>query len=813
MGSGPEGESGAWAKIEIEFPAFNQCGERTPIRGFFVTMDQHFAIESDNSEMNAWPTYITKNVAKYPYETINGVTKIKSDDQAMLDMFEQGITLQEGNKGTIWLKDARNLADGDVVGFRVHAVNLDGTFTDPDGRAFYVQVGNKSNHHALSFHITSTDYENGDSAVQDKVGGKNPVAQFNKEMAANKKGLHFFERPAYGPSYENQDDFRVVYTWREDNPAIRAEQENSTMAYWPVAGTGLNADNDYNSGIYSGYALVQDRWGDIPYSIKTMDYSVEKFFSFKFSNDNIADNANIDKGTWYAYNELDPDGNYGANVKTNSVLGFINPEVADRLIDGATYKITMTIQQLDQKTTWITKNVIDIDITKVMPTESGLTVKTGQTDVLKNGVWEFYVRPLVEDDLAMLENQAVPTIYNDGETEGEGEAAADPWKITWTNFAPDFETDFNADGEEIENAQHLYRWAADTRPWTLDEMFNGIIENGEVNPDFYFVFEGAGNFLSAHNQIGTVQAKEGWSTEALYDDLYKDDDGTAVYNPNPAPVVSVEGDDTHQVIGYRMPYVHYSHINDGNFNVLAGKVFRRISAELDGEYFKVPLDEKEGNEGFITPILNRDYKIKAAQIKTTDGKDLVAQYKCARGNFMKEPGSEQGKEIECKYNESKAIDIFGTEVKMAKNTKFDKMSPVGNSYVDTQFPAAWSSLPTLADLVSGNYLWIDYASLEVVLPSNAPYILSEWYDYYFAETEDAELEDAIDPSDAENNSKIKYFVVRPNRTGLFPALNKDYSGIKVKFNAYDIWHHGPMTFTIKGIKVLKPENQAARQAR
>ena len=146
----PAGEEGEWAKIEIEFPSFNVCDERTPIRGFFVTMDQHFAIESDNSEMNAWPLYITKNIAKYPY----GNGKVKTSEKEMLDMFEQAITLQKGNKGTIWVKNARNLNDGDVIGFRVHAVNLDGTLTDPDGRAFYVQVGKTEIEHNLSFNIT-----------------------------------------------------------------------------------------------------------------------------------------------------------------------------------------------------------------------------------------------------------------------------------------------------------------------------------------------------------------------------------------------------------------------------------------------------------------------------------------------------------------------------------------------------------------------------------------------------------------------------------------------------------------------------------
>ena len=32
-------------------------------------------------------------------------------------------------------------ADGDIIGFRVYAVNNDGSLVDPDGKAFYVAVG------------------------------------------------------------------------------------------------------------------------------------------------------------------------------------------------------------------------------------------------------------------------------------------------------------------------------------------------------------------------------------------------------------------------------------------------------------------------------------------------------------------------------------------------------------------------------------------------------------------------------------------------------------------------------------------------
>ena len=88
------------------------------IAGFYVTLDKAYAVESTPSEINAWNSYEYENV---------GTDK-------------QPATLIKGNSGTITIKDLNNVS-GDIIGFRVYAVNLDGTLVDPDGRAFYVAIG------------------------------------------------------------------------------------------------------------------------------------------------------------------------------------------------------------------------------------------------------------------------------------------------------------------------------------------------------------------------------------------------------------------------------------------------------------------------------------------------------------------------------------------------------------------------------------------------------------------------------------------------------------------------------------------------
>ena len=88
------------------------------IKGFYVTLDKDFAIESNPSEWKAWKSYTYENVG------IPGTDVVAK--------------LFDGNTGTITITDEDAL--GDYIGFRVYAVNLDGTLVDPDGRAFYVHV-------------------------------------------------------------------------------------------------------------------------------------------------------------------------------------------------------------------------------------------------------------------------------------------------------------------------------------------------------------------------------------------------------------------------------------------------------------------------------------------------------------------------------------------------------------------------------------------------------------------------------------------------------------------------------------------------
>jgi len=96
--------------------AFTIKLENTEAKYYYVALDKDRAIESQPSEWNAW--------SSYSYE---GLFKTTAADS------------------TLSLKITSKDANGDIIGFRVFAVNADGTLQDPDGRAFYVQVGEAAN--------------------------------------------------------------------------------------------------------------------------------------------------------------------------------------------------------------------------------------------------------------------------------------------------------------------------------------------------------------------------------------------------------------------------------------------------------------------------------------------------------------------------------------------------------------------------------------------------------------------------------------------------------------------------------------------
>ena len=115
------------------------------IRGIYVVLDKDNAVESAPSELNAWNSY-----------TYSGLN-----------------TVVEGTSTEVTINSTT--AINDVIGFRVYAVNFDGTLVDPDGKAFYVQLGNA----ATDWNATATTVtalNPADKAVTATQSDKAPVS-------------------------------------------------------------------------------------------------------------------------------------------------------------------------------------------------------------------------------------------------------------------------------------------------------------------------------------------------------------------------------------------------------------------------------------------------------------------------------------------------------------------------------------------------------------------------------------------------------------------------------------------------------------
>lgn len=801
----PEGETGEWARINIDFPDFNDCGDFTPLRGFFVTLDSHFAMESDNSEINSWATYTYKNVGYYNYD---GKEKRRvagtGPAGAIIDI---PVTLQKGNHGVIYLKNENNVNNGEIIGFRVHAVNLDGTFTDPDGRAFYVKIGKDTPNHKLTFDIaadtlesyavqnlTKKGVETLDPTLTDNVNGKNPIYTYNENMKLGlneeqqKSSDRFFNRDAYKATYEDAEKYRVVYTWRADNPAIRVEE--GTEGWIPMEGTGntYGVKNAYNSNHTVVKNLNYNTW------VTTNDeFDVENFFDFWYSTDAKATVEGSAKAPWVQFNEGDEDGQAAPCKKTLSMKASIKEGVANRLLDGATYKITMTIMRRDVQTVWKTVNTYDIDITKVMPTKmpEAFKVKSKQ---LEDGNWNISVRPV-----------------------GEGTTADKVWKITWDEFNPNLTNDQIKNGDQLVSQPrkwHNYRWARDARPWTFEEIFEGLVisktttstdeATGEetettedvIDENYYFVFKGFGDFNAA-DETKTVKA----------DNANKDKDAYAVYGIDqtidPATLPHAEG-------AYRVPNIHYSHVN-GSTEVKAGYIYRGISAKLasDGKSFLNPDEFASSLKGLN--IKNEDFKLDPVSIPTKNAKKVTANFKCAfwdgltlKEKMVKVNNKDVNVVTDIPYETGGTLDLANMLVSI--NAKYLPGDTQG--YWDAAFDPAWKNNKTLADLLADKYLKVDFASLKVEGLNPADFNLAQYYTPVFANANGAELKD--DQLKSENVKKIALLVA--HRTEGNPALAIDVTGY-MTFNVVDVWNHNQSNQVKLYFKLLKPKSQAARQTR
>ena len=104
--------------VESKKGSFKVSMKKSGAAYYYITLDKERALSSDDSEILAW------NLYESSISGINEVYSVKEKPEVEIG-FSQDIN--------------------DVLGFRVYAINANGTLQDPDGRAFYVRVGKVAN--------------------------------------------------------------------------------------------------------------------------------------------------------------------------------------------------------------------------------------------------------------------------------------------------------------------------------------------------------------------------------------------------------------------------------------------------------------------------------------------------------------------------------------------------------------------------------------------------------------------------------------------------------------------------------------------
>ena len=176
--------------------------EPTTVEYYYVTLDLGNAIESRPSEFNAWKGY-----------SIKGLNEMTHADEDLV----------------LNIDDAT--AAGDYIGFRVYAVNYDGTLVDPDGRAFYVHVaGEQPEVSAVNVEFTA----NADGTAIAHVDMTTNTAA--KEVSQTFESLTDIQNNWGGNGFDQTIYFEVDPTaaWDSYNPRNRWGNTGSV----PAAGIG-----------------------------------------------------------------------------------------------------------------------------------------------------------------------------------------------------------------------------------------------------------------------------------------------------------------------------------------------------------------------------------------------------------------------------------------------------------------------------------------------------------------------------------------------------------------------------------------------
>lgn len=291
------------------------------IKGFYVALDTEHATDAQKAEWSKW-----------------NITNVNIQDS-------NHPIVQIGNSGSITITSMNGAKYG-VIGLRIWAYNEDGTLVDPDGRAFYISVGEANTQGVSSINI---DVKNENSFTQTlsnldlspikdandvKVSNsdpsfelvfqdkdKNPInissyQDIVEKATSYKVILH--NDPSQGYSiYEDNKEYQQVYTYTNSNGntvyqlTIKMTKVLPTYAdipstYGPKA-SQMNSANNYDRIFVAQEPTVDGQGNQIKmngsfnlynfYNMISTDNTIDPNFKFTFTSDDKSEDPISVDGT------------------------------------------------------------------------------------------------------------------------------------------------------------------------------------------------------------------------------------------------------------------------------------------------------------------------------------------------------------------------------------------------------------------------------------------------------------------------------------------------------------------------------------
>lgn len=327
-----------------------KTSDNTAADYYYVVLDKDNAIESGVSELNAWKNYEIDNLNKVVPASENLTLTIQTE-----------------------------AANHDIISFRVYAVNKDGKLLDPDGKAFYVVVGENY----TSGIVGNLDAVNKITEKKDfsPVDG---VSYGPWELVADNNACPLSEKPVFAAVYYDKDGNETTnmsevtkIAFKVNNPALIADGATVSLK------STLRKYTDNNF-----------------YEVGTVTATYTKVLPKAFPADiTFRPAQETGKGTGYFIAYMTPENGY--TVTNKSVYGSVDlNNVFYNLDDNVSFEIADAAKDANDKLTSVRADKANNFVAKVAAkdfinstTKHAVTAKYnyGEISLVKNnktGQWE-----------------------------------------------------------------------------------------------------------------------------------------------------------------------------------------------------------------------------------------------------------------------------------------------------------------------------------------------------------------------------------------------------------------------------------------